>query len=157
MPTFKFTIEIEADNITEAYEIASESLGSCEVITIKEETIRIAICKIYMIGSPCLIIGICTQQNGKDYWHKYQHFTLEEYLKSKDKGMQEVAQKLTKLHGQTIQFDSISEPVEIHNDNHSFSFANATQTEITQDQFDALTEEMKQDNWEEFDIETWGK
>ena len=94
----------------------------------------------------------------EDHWIKKQLFTLEEYLDSNREGLCEAAAKLaSKYHNKVVQFDSIPEPIEVLLSQHSFSFANAKQVEITPEQRKALSKELDRDGWSYFDLETWGK
>ena len=120
---------------------------------------RIALVKIPNLGESCLIMGVCRQLDGEDYWEEHQLFTMLEVpdKTSTSAKFQNMAQGFSKYHKSEVIFDALDQPIEVSNQPHSFDFDNTKQYEITTDQRVALYEEMSDDGWSEFDWETWGK
>jgi hypothetical protein len=131
-----------------------------------------------MIGAPVLILGHCFYDETEEYWVKLQYFTGEDFLNTKytydptaeyslfknqeeaDKdahSQREWAKSRSKYHGEVVHFDSIDKDVKICHKIHSFSLGEAESVEITKGEWDLLRIELNKDQWEDFDIETWGK
>ena len=120
--------------------------------------IRVGICKIFMIGDPCLIIGIGRDfLDGDTHWYKFQHFTLETYLDSNDIGLREAAEKYKDYQGDTVYFESLGKSIPILQKVHDFSFLETELVEITLDEMKSLFDELRRTRWTNFDLETWGK
>lgn len=119
-------------------------------------TPRIAICKIYMFGDKVLILGICRNMDGEEYWFKKQLFTLELMTNlNEDAPFVKLVRK--KYQGSVVHFDSINLDVTVYEDQHEFNLGKATQYEITKEELKLLEKELLEDYWMEFDLETWGK
>lgn len=123
--------------------------------------IKLAICKIHMIGSPALVLGIGRQHvEGDEFWTKYQLFTAEEYVGNvlkEDLFVPGYMEKMKKYHGDTVFFTNLNKTVPVLQCGHDFNFGDATQVEITLDELKLLHKDLNQDQWQEFDLETWGK
>lgn len=119
---------------------------------------KIALCKTHMIGSPALIFGLCRYDDMDSHWQLMQLFTLEEHLDGKGyPGAAEAAAERSKYHFDTVFFSSIGKQVKVLQCGHDFDITKAEPVEISRDELDPLTGELRSDWWEEFDIETWGK
>ena len=144
---------------------------------------KIALCKIHMIGSPALVLGFCHYDDEDEWWDKYQLFTMEDYLECQykwqppdpnnswsssiyknqeecdkaSKQMREAAQKFSKYHGDVVHFDSINKDVKVHKSQHDFTFSDAYPVEINRSDWELLRKELNKDQWQAFDLETWGK
>lgn len=116
-----------------------------------------------MIGSPALVLGVSRQHvEGDTFWTKYQMFTGEDYLgltgqDEFSKNLVRYAQKMTKFHGDTVSFTNLNKTVPILKCGHDFNFEDATRVEITLDELALLNDDLMQDQWQPFDLETWGK
>lgn len=115
---------------------------------------KISICKIHMIGSPALILGLGRKfEEGDEHWDVYQMFTLEEY-KENDLFFQHL-QKNSKFCGKEVNFSSINKSFPIKQFIHDFDFKESQ--EISMEDLNLIREEMSKDGWVAFDDETWGK
>jgi hypothetical protein len=125
--------------------------------------IKLAVCKISMIGSPALILGVSRQYaEGDTTWTIYQLFTLEEYADKKDYLANEWFaagfEKKKKFHGaESVFFSNINKTVSILQCGHDFNLEEAPQVEISLEEFALLKKDLVEDQWEAFDWETWGK
>lgn len=119
-----------------------------------ESLVKISICKIWMIGSPVLILGVGKDlKNGTTHWDAYQVFTGED-LVGQEHIDQTYLKKLEKFWGKEVHFKSINKSFPIKQFGHDFNFKEYQ--EITEKEFELLQVEMKE-NWDSFDDETWGK
>lgn len=109
-----------------------------------------------MIGSPALILGFCRYDDDDEFWQKVQLFTAEEYVGNPEVD-QKWIEKLKKYHGKTIEFSSIGKSVEILQEEHDIHFNQAKPLELTKEEWNLLMKELAEDQWQEFDWETWGK
>jgi broad specificity polyphosphatase/5'/3'-nucleotidase SurE len=145
---------------------------------------KLAICKITMIGSPVLILGVGRQfVDGGEHWTLRQLWTREDFLNVKFKynppdptdkyyycrwksqeeadieaeQMREDARSHSKLHGDSLYFEKLNKTVPITKSSHDFDLSKAQFVEITVDELDLLQEDMIKEDWMAFDEETWGK
>ena len=117
---------------------------------------KLAVSKIWMIGSPALVLGFCRYDDDDEFWEKFQLFTAEEYVGNPEFN-QEWIEKLKKYHGKTIEFSSIGKSVEILQEVHNIHLDQAKPLELTKAEWELLTKELNEDQWQDFDWETWGK
>lgn len=116
---------------------------------------KISICKIHMIGSPALVLGLGRKfEEGDEHWERYQLFTLEDYV-GVEHINQETVQANKKFWGKEIHFFSINKSFPIKQFNHGFNFKE--NQEISMEEFASIRQELNSQGWSEFDLETWGK
>ncbi len=138
---------------------------------------KLAMCKITMIGSPALVLGVCRYDEDDEFWLMYQYFTMEDYLNCQyvytpsefsmykdqehaDKEsahMRKMAESHSRFHGETVHFESINKDIKVLKSKHSFNMKDAEPLELTKDELALVTKELNKDGWQEFDLETWGK
>lgn len=120
---------------------------------------RIALCKINMIGAPVLILGheYVREDYEKPYWDKYQLFTFEDLVGNNTFNQEMIKPRADKYGGKTVHFTSINKELTPFVSAHDFSFTDAEAVEVTRDEWHALVKELNKDQWEAFDWETWGK
>lgn len=127
---------------------------------------KISICKIHMIGSPALVLGLGRRfVEGDEHWDAYQMFTLEEYgedhltetqSQNPDSFFQpKLIQEIKKFWGKEVNFSSINKSFPIKQFIHDFNFKE--NQEISMEDLNLIREEMRKDGWVAFDDETWGK
>jgi hypothetical protein len=65
---------------------------------------------------------------------------------------------LSKYHyNDVVCFESLDENVKILQCSHDFDLGKAEAVEISKNDWEALSKEINDDNWMDFDLETWGK
>lgn len=120
---------------------------------------KIAVCKIHMIGAPALILGFCRYDDDDEFWQKFQLFTFEGHPELNREPSEWIPNPpdRKKYHGKTIHFSSIDKTVEVHQEEHDFNLGDAKSVELTKEEWPLLGKELTNDQWQDFDWETWGK
>lgn len=118
---------------------------------------RLALVKIWMIGSPCLVLGkqYMREDYDKPYWDMFQLFTLEDMKHAIDPKFWE--QRAAKYHGTFVHFDSINKDIPIRQAQHDIIWEKDEGVEITKEEWQQFVPELNADLWSVFDEETWGK